>query len=221
MTATPATFGGPVRIFVSYSHDSPEHAQRVLALSDRLRAQGIDCQLDRDAIAPPEGWPAWMDAQIKDALFVLVVCTEVYSRRVSGQEDPGRGLGARWEGAIITQALYDSGGRNDKFIPIVFAESDIAFIPTFLRAVTRYDLGTPNGYQALYRHLTNQPRVIKPPLGSLEVLPPVERDASETGNPVGANDLADRALLMSFGGEGTFFIPLEEVATAETIVLSV
>jgi len=221
MTAIPATPGGPLRVFVSYSHDSPEHAQRVLALSDRLRAQGIDCQLDQYEMSPPEGWPAWMNVQIKSALFVLVVCTEVYARRVSGQEEPGRGLGARWEGAIITQALYDSGGRNDKFIPIVFAESDIAFIPTFLRAVTRYDLGTPNGYQALYRHLTNQPRVIKPPLGSVEVLPPIEHDASETPKPVAANDLPDRALLMSFGGEGTFFIPLEEAAAADTIVLSV
>ncbi|MCP4656050.1 MAG: hypothetical protein GY856_11605, partial [bacterium] len=30
------------RVFLSYSHDSDEHRDRVLALADRLRADGID-----------------------------------------------------------------------------------------------------------------------------------------------------------------------------------
>jgi hypothetical protein len=44
------------RIFISYSHDSPEHGDRVLALADRLRAEGIDCHLDQYETSPPEGW---------------------------------------------------------------------------------------------------------------------------------------------------------------------
>jgi hypothetical protein len=43
------------RVFISYSHDSPEHADRVLALADRLRAEGIDCHLDQYETSPPEG----------------------------------------------------------------------------------------------------------------------------------------------------------------------
>ncbi len=39
----------PPTVFISYSHDSQEHADRVLELSDRLRADGIDCIL-RQAI---------------------------------------------------------------------------------------------------------------------------------------------------------------------------
>jgi hypothetical protein len=35
------------RVFVTYSHDSPEHADRVLTLADGLRAEGIDCHLDQ------------------------------------------------------------------------------------------------------------------------------------------------------------------------------
>jgi hypothetical protein len=50
----------PTRVFISYSHDSPEHADRVLALSDQLRAGGIDCILDQYEPAPEEGWPLWM-----------------------------------------------------------------------------------------------------------------------------------------------------------------
>jgi hypothetical protein len=37
--------GRPPRVFISYSHDSPEHKQRILELSERLR--GIDTQLDQ------------------------------------------------------------------------------------------------------------------------------------------------------------------------------
>jgi hypothetical protein len=35
------------RVLISYSHDSPDHADRVLALSDRLRAEEIDTILDQ------------------------------------------------------------------------------------------------------------------------------------------------------------------------------
>lgn len=30
-----------MRVFISYSHDSPEHEKRVLALSERLRRDGL------------------------------------------------------------------------------------------------------------------------------------------------------------------------------------
>lgn len=69
------------KVFISYSHDSPEHKDRVLHLSDRLRADGIDCNIDQYETSPPEGWPRWMVNQIEEADFVLVVCTETYERR--------------------------------------------------------------------------------------------------------------------------------------------
>lgn len=45
----------PVKVFISYSHDSPDHAERVRALADRLRADGLDCALDQYETAPPQG----------------------------------------------------------------------------------------------------------------------------------------------------------------------
>ena len=52
-----------------------------------------------------------MRRQIKQAEFVLLVCTETYNRRFEGEE-PGRGRGVTWEGAILTQELYDLMQRN-------------------------------------------------------------------------------------------------------------
>ena len=43
------------RIFISYSHEIPEHDERVLALSEMLRKDGIDATIDRFVEAPREG----------------------------------------------------------------------------------------------------------------------------------------------------------------------
>ena len=63
------------RVFVSYSHDSDAHRDRVLALADRLRADGIEALLDQYVAHPPEGWPTWAQQQITDADFTILVCT--------------------------------------------------------------------------------------------------------------------------------------------------
>ncbi|WP_374713384.1 toll/interleukin-1 receptor domain-containing protein [Symbiobacterium terraclitae] len=97
------------KVFISYSHDTEEHKRRVLDLANRLRREGIDCSLDRYEPFPSEGWPRWTERQIKWADYVLIVCTETYKRRVEGDEEPGRGLGATWEGRLITQAMYEQG----------------------------------------------------------------------------------------------------------------
>jgi len=163
------------RVFLSYSHDSRAHQERVLALADRLRADGIDARLDQYEPAPARGWPRWMEDQIDAADFVLVVATETYRRRFRGHEEAGKGLGVQWEGAILTQELYEAGVRNTTFIPVVFSSTDAARIPRALRGFTRYDVSTDEGYEQLYRRLTAQPEVVKPPLGEPRELPPRPR----------------------------------------------
>ena len=81
---------GPT-VFISYSHDSPEHTDRVLAFADQLISDGIDCILDQYETSPPEGWTMWMDRHIRKADFVLMICTEPYFQRVMGEEEPGQG----------------------------------------------------------------------------------------------------------------------------------
>lgn len=163
------------RVFISYSHDSREHADCVLDLSNRLRADGVDSHIDQYEMSPPEGWPRWMVNRIEGADFVLVVCTETYERRFRGRKGPGKGLGATWEGAIITQEIYDAATNNVQFIPVLFSSQDSVHIPIILRGATYYRLDTEEGYEDLYRRLTNQPRVQKPELGKPRPMPPIER----------------------------------------------
>jgi predicted ATPase/Tfp pilus assembly protein PilF len=150
-----------IRAFISYSHDSPEHKARALSLANRLRNHGIVCQIDsfNDLPPPTEGWPEWMIRQIERADFVLVVCTETYHRRFRRMETPGTGLGAQWEGAVITQEIYEASSHNGKFVPIGFQPYAAAHphIPIVLKGTNYYDVSDEDGYERLYRHLTNQP----------------------------------------------------------------
>ena len=164
-----------ISVFISYSHDSPQHEAYVLAFSDRLRADGINAMIDQYQAAPSEGWQIWMEKQIRDAQFVLLICTETYLRRVMKEENPGKGMGVTWESAIIYQYIYNSGAINVKFIPIIFGHNNTQHIPMPLQSTTHYDVSTNEGYELLYRFLTNQPLTPKSPLGKLKKLSPKPR----------------------------------------------
>ena len=158
-------------VFTSYSHDSPTHLERVLSLSNRLRDEGIDAVLDRYEESPIEGWPRWMVNQIERADFVLIICTAQYELRFKGHDEQGIGLGGKWEGAIITQELYEKEMQNTKFIPVILSSDGRNYIPKLLRGATHYNLSDEDGYQALYRRLTGQSATPKPQLGPIRPMP--------------------------------------------------
>lgn len=162
------------RLFISYSHDSAEHEDRVLAFADRLRHDGIDALIDQYDTAPPDGWPMWMDRQIQKADFVALVCTETYLRRVEGRELPGMGRGVLWEAKLIFNMLYPEDFNVQKFIPVLFAGGQSSYIPLPIRGSTYYRVDSAEGYEDFYRHLTGQPRHGKPALGKLKALPAIE-----------------------------------------------
>ncbi len=160
------------KVFISYSQESTEHSDRVLALANRLINDGLDCALDQYESSPAEGWPKWMDRQLKDAEYVVIVCTETYWNRVMDEEYPGKGKGVKWESTLTFQHIYDNDSKNPRFIPVVFDPSDCRYIPTLLKGASFYCVNTPGGYEKLYRRLTKQPEVVKPVPGPIKVLPP-------------------------------------------------
>lgn len=173
-------------VFISYSHDSDTHMNRVFDLSERLRDEGVDCEIDQYEISPPGGWPRWTRNRIKEADYVLVVCTENYEKRYEATGKKGAGAGAKWEGAIITQQLYEAEGGPHKFIPVVFSAEDTRYIPIELRGATFYILDDERGYEGLYRHVTGQPRAVKRQLGKLRALPPRDRKQDFSGGAAGS-----------------------------------
>jgi SEFIR domain/NACHT domain len=159
------------RVFLSYSHDSAEHTRRVHALADQLRKDGIDARIDQYTPDPDEGWSKWMRTQVKEADKVLLVFTETYQRRYEGDEEQGKGLGATFEGVIVTQAFYEGGGSNAKFRPVVFREEDERFVPVELRRFNRYRVDTHEHYQNLLRWLYQAPSIVASIIGQKPDLP--------------------------------------------------
>ena len=160
----------PTKVFISYSHDSDAHRDLVLQLAQQLRSDGLDCQIDQFLLGgPAEGWPRWMQRQVEEADFVLVVCTATCKRRIEGKEQPGKGKGADWEGMLAIQELYEARSLNEKFIPVLFDGATDDDIPLPLKPYTYYRL--PAGYDDLYRYLTKQPDVVAGPIGQKRVLP--------------------------------------------------
>jgi hypothetical protein len=48
-----ATSQSTPRVFLSYSHDSPPHAARLLGLALQLRRDGVDARIDQFDAFPP------------------------------------------------------------------------------------------------------------------------------------------------------------------------
>lgn len=160
------------KVFISYSHDSEEHKRRVRGLADQLCKSGIDCIIDQYEEAPYQGWPRWMEMNLEQSDFILVVCTHGYFVKTSVDASPG-GKGVKWEGSIIGQEIYESEGKNERFIPVVFSRNDVCHIPRVLRSYTYYNVMDLMDYGKLYRRLINRNRKSKPQLDSVKPAEPI------------------------------------------------
>jgi hypothetical protein len=158
-------------VFISYSHESLDHKNRVLSFATRLVTEGIDVRLDQWTVDPDGGWPFWMERQIAASDFVVLICTDAYRRRVERANEEQGGAGVFWEANIIRTRLYNAKGGDRRFIPVVFGPSGGAAIPEILQGSSHYQIDDPDGYIALYRRITDQPEIERPALGDLIVLP--------------------------------------------------
>ena len=151
------------KVFISYSHDTTQHKARVLELAQRLRGDGIDAWIDQFEDSPPQGFPRWMQQQIAQADYVLLVCTPIYHIRFDGLEEARKGKGANFEGHLILQTFYDDSALNRKFIPIVFPGTNRDEVPLVLRGTTSYQI--PSEYDPLKMRLFAVPNVMPQRLG--------------------------------------------------------
>ncbi len=152
---------------ISYSHDSPEHEKHVLGLCNRLRERGVDTVVDQFLPgAPSEGWPLWMERQIEQRDFTVMVCTEAYQRRFMENEAVGIGRGVIWEARILRNLLYEDSERHGRIIPVLFAPDARKFVPTVFRG-NFYDISDDRGFEGLTRHLLREPGAEAAALGPL------------------------------------------------------
>lgn len=170
------------KVFISYSHQSKEYENRILEFANNLRSEGIDANIDLYEEAPVEGWPRWMENQINNSDFVLVVNSKSYFEKCYSETKKSKGIS--WEVSIVYQCIYDASTTNSKFIPIYFDDEDEQYILTPLKSFTYYNVGEKGDFDKLYWRLRGISKTQKPPLGNLRPLPQKEQKTMFFSSPI-------------------------------------
>jgi len=150
-------------VFISYSHDSPEHKRWVADLASQLLNNGVQVVLDQWDLGLGDDVPKFMERNLTAADRVLVICTETYVKKAN----EGTG-GVGYEAMIVTAEVVRNLGTS-KFIPIVKQTAKPAVLPISLGVRYYADFSDDsefrNQIELVVRELHNQPLVTKPPLG--------------------------------------------------------
>jgi len=150
-------------VFISYSHDTPEHKMWVAGVATDLRRSSVDAILDQWRLRPGMDIPWFMERGIRDSNRVLIVCTPQYARKA----DAGKG-GVGYEKMIVTGELYENLG-SDKFVPILVQGDEGDALPSFLKGRYYVDFRNADQYaekmEELLRALLEIPENAEPPLG--------------------------------------------------------
>jgi hypothetical protein len=150
------------KVFISYSHDTPEHKQWVSELGAKLRHNGVDTILNQWDLGLGDDLTLFMERGIRDSDRVLVICTDSYVSKANA----GKG-GVGYERLIVTAQLVQDLG-TDKFIPIIRQASGEEKTPTFLGTRVYIDFRNDSQFESEFNKLLHQlhrvPVVEKPTL---------------------------------------------------------
>lgn len=135
------------KVFISYSWDSEEHREWVRLLADRLLENGVDAYVDKYDLSLADRLPQFMEQQITDSDFVLIVCTKTYRDKANN-----RTSGVGYEGHIISAELL-SGKNERKFIPIIKEGRAPEILPTFLAGKYGIDLSNAEYFEENFNDL--------------------------------------------------------------------
>lgn len=157
---------GAMRVFVSYSHTSPNHEQWVERLGTFLRESGIDARLDIWNLRHGMDLPQFMTNELALAERVILVSDERYAEKADGRVG-----GVGWETMIIQGDIASQPPDSAKYLVIVRSKDVDAGLPRYLK--TKFVIHWPEdtfderNRQILLRELYDEVRA--PPLGQKPV----------------------------------------------------
>ena len=135
------------KVFVSYSWDDEEHRGWVHGFATRLRADGVDAELDQWDVHLGDPLPEFMERAVRENDFVLVICTPKYKER-----SDGRVGGVGYEGDIMTAEVFSTRNHR-KFIPVLRRGGWSSAFPSWLHGKAGVDLRRDPYSEEQYRRL--------------------------------------------------------------------
>ena len=144
------------KAFVSYSWDDDNHKKWVAQLATRLRHDGVEVILDQWHLIPGDQLPEFMEREIRDNDYVLIICTSNYKFK-----SDKRSGGVGYEGDIMTAEVF-SKGNDRKFIPILASGSWEDASPSWLQGKYYIDLSSASTFERGYEDLITTILGIRP-----------------------------------------------------------
>jgi hypothetical protein len=148
----------PPRVFVSYSYDSEAHQGWVEDLASALRRDGVDARADFWK-EPTQTITEFMNAEVRLADHVVVVCTPDLREKVHATEERRGQTGVGWEVGLLNALSFSEGKR--KMVPVIAGGTRETAIPTGLQGFEYFDLSSEAHYEQNYRRLLA--RLLRPP----------------------------------------------------------
>ena len=118
-----------IRVFMSYTGSSDDHAQWVLDVATFLRENGINSRVDKWHLRHGMELPQWMCNELALADKVVIISDEAYAEKANGHVG-----GVGWETRVIQGDMLNLSVENTKYIVVVRGEEFIRCVPDYLRA---------------------------------------------------------------------------------------
>ena len=159
------------KAFMSYSWDDDEHKKWVAKLATNLRNDGVETMLDQWHAVPGDQLPEFMERQIRENHYVLIICTPNYRLKSDGRKG-----GVGYEGDIMTAEVHNQRNHR-KFIPILARGTWEDAAPSWLKGKYYIDLSAPDRYEK------NYPDLLATFLGERQIAPPLRRSLETSSKP--------------------------------------
>jgi hypothetical protein len=118
----------PPRVFVSYSHSSPEHEEWVTTLGEFLRENGVDARLDAWHLRRGVDLAQFMTNELTLADRVVLVSDEKCAEKADGRVG-----GVGWETMIVQGDIARLSPESTKYLVVVRSQKVDDGLPQYLK----------------------------------------------------------------------------------------
>ncbi|HVT15177.1 MAG TPA: TIR domain-containing protein [Thermoanaerobaculia bacterium] len=161
----------PKRLFISYAWESDDYKLWVKKLATRLREDGVDARLDAWDLRETDVISEFMNREIRQADWVLVLCSPAYQAKVRATEDGVRVSGVGWETRLLSGGVLVA---NEKKVIAALAQGTWeAAAPDALCGQPYCDLSDPAAFEIQYHKLLQEIT------GSTEKAPPLGKPPAD------------------------------------------
>lgn len=156
------------RLFISYAWENEDYRIWVRRLAARFREDGVDARLDYWHLRGNDSLPEFMNREVRQADWVLVLCSPAYRSKVHATEDGIRSTGVGWEAMLLTSRLFTTS--ENKMLAALARGPWTEAAPDFLLGHVYVDLSDAKTFEANFKTLLQRITGTSekaPPLGEL------------------------------------------------------